>query len=205
MLKDQLHSGGQIKNSEILEHAEEKARLLQEQVDQLSLQKEELETMQGDMMSQKEDGERTIQNVLSSKDQEIDALSQKNSQLKEDMKEFKSTIEVQKKILEEIQKLKENPRSASNAPELDNLRLERDRLLDENAKLRSEMPMGGNAGEGGESGQNLVKYLRSKIYHFEKTVERLEKERSSLTVRATMAEEQLKVLQSHTQQSSVSY
>jgi len=40
--------------------------------------------------------------VLSSKDQEIDALSQKNSQLKEDMKEFKSTIEVQKKILEEI-------------------------------------------------------------------------------------------------------
>ena len=41
---------------------------------------------------------------------------------------------------------------------------------------------------------NLVRYLRSKIYHFERTVERLEKERSGLTVRATMAEEQLKVL-----------
>ena len=55
------------------------------------------------------------------------------------------------------------------------------------------------AGQGPASGKgddpSMVRYLRSKLYHFEKTVERLEKERSALTVRATMAEEQLKVLQ----------
>lgn len=67
----------------------------------------------------------------------------------------------------------------------DALREERDRLLDENAQMRVNGPKDGGA----DGASSTVRYLRSKIYHFEKTVERLEKERSQLTVRATMAEE----------------
>lgn len=80
----------------------------------------------------------------------------------------------------------------------DALRDERDRLLEENAKIRSGDSIDYSSPASGEKADaSLVRYLRSKIYHFEKTVERLERERSSLTVRATMAEEQLKVLQAH--------
>jgi len=78
----------------------------------------------------------------------------------------------------------------------DALREERDRLLDENAQMRVNGGSPGSAGKD-DGASSTVRYLRSKIYHFEKTVERLEKERSQLTVRATMAEEQLKVLQTH--------
>ena len=65
------------------------------------------------------------------------------------------------------------------------------------------------AGSGPSSGADkvdasVVQYLRQKIYHFEKTVQKLEKERSELQVRAVMAEEQLKVLQTHLQQQTLS-
>ena len=36
-----------------------------------------------------------------------------------------------------------------------------------------------------------------KLYHYEQTVDKLEKERASLQARATLAEEQLAVLQEH--------
>lgn len=42
-----------------------------------------------------------------------------------------------------------------------------------------------------------AKYLKNKIFHLEKTLAQLEKERSELSVRSTMAEEQLKNLQEH--------
>ena len=71
------------------------------------------------------------------------------------------------------------------------LREERDRLLDENAQMRvkgvNTSVTEPDSKEG--SASSTVRYLRSKIYHFEKTVERIEKERSQLTVRSTMAEE----------------
>lgn len=79
----------------------------------------------------------------------------------------------------------------------DSLREERDRLLDENAQMRVN---GGSVAAGDkvdDGASSTVRYLRSKvsddffsssnvfyliccyqIYHFEKTVERLEKERS---------------------------
>lgn len=68
-------------------------------------------------------------------------------------------------------------------------------MLEENARMRSGLDdslTGSTSNKDGDP--SMVRYLRSKIYHFERTVERLEKERSALTVRATMAEEQLKVL-----------
>jgi len=50
-----------------------------------------------------------------------------------------------------------------------------------------------------------VKYLKSKIFHLEKELGKIEKERSELSVRATMAEEQLKNLQEHLSTSAHSY
>lgn len=97
---------------------------------------------------------------------------------------------MQKQILDEIQKLKESPLKGVDTTDNDSLREERDRLLDENAQMRVNGGSVGVAGDKGDDGaSSTVRYLRSKIYHFEKTVERLEKERSQLTVRSTMAEE----------------
>lgn len=76
--------------------------------------------------------------------------------------------------------------------ELDRLRKERDALIDENKKLKALM----NEDSAGPSSGNM-KYLKNKIFHLEKTLAQLEKERSELSVRTTMAEEQLKNLQEH--------
>mmetsp|Transcript_1356 Transcript_1356/g.1426 ORF Transcript_1356/g.1426 Transcript_1356/m.1426 type:complete len:109 (-) Transcript_1356:91-417(-) len=46
---------------------------------------------------------------------------------------------------------------------------------------------------GGESGDII--YLKRKIYFLEKTLEQVEKERSELSMKCTMSEEQLKRLQ----------
>lgn len=58
----------------------------------------------------------------------------------------------------------------------------------------SAVPSSGNA-----------KYLKNKVFHLEKTLTQLEKERSELSVRATMAEEQLKNLQEHLTTNTHSY
>jgi len=76
---------------------------------------------------------------------------------------------------------------------IDDLREERDRLIEENMRLKSGDYDEEEQVEKTSHNPTLVKYLRSKIYHFERAVEKLEKERSMLSVRATMAEEQLKV------------
>ncbi len=72
------------------------------------------------------------------------------------------------------------------------LRRERDALAEENKKLKALM----NEDSAGPSSGN-TKYLKNKIFHLEKTLGQLEKERSELSVRATMAEEQLKNMQEH--------
>jgi len=61
-----------------------------------------------------------------------------------------------------------------------------------------------NEDSAGPSSGN-VKYLKNKIFHLEKTLNQLEKERSELSVRSTMAEEQLKNLQEHLGTSAHSY
>lgn len=73
-------------------------------------------------------------------------------------------------------------------------------MMEENRKLKalinedSAAPTSGNA-----------KYLKNKIFHLDKTLSQLEKERSELSVRATMAEEQLKNLQEHLTTNTHSY
>ena len=56
----------------------------------------------------------------------------------------------------------------------ESLREERDRLLDENTKMNIKT----SSAAPSKDDSSTVRYLRSKIFHFEKTVERLEKERS---------------------------
>ena len=72
------------------------------------------------------------------------------------------------------------------------MRRERDALVEENKKLKALM----NEDSAGPSSGN-AKYLKNKVFHLEKMLAQLEKERSELSVRATMAEEQLKNMQEH--------
>ena len=126
-----------------------------------------------------------MQNAMSAKEQEIALHKDQIRKLQDQLAENTSLHNV---MGDEIEKLKQNPLGTSDT---DSVRAERDRLLEEKA--------GGKAPASGDKGgdASAVKYLRSKLYHFEKTVERLERERSGLQVRATMAEEQLRVLQQH--------
>jgi len=43
----------------------------------------------------------------------------------------------------------------------------------------------------------MLKYLKSKVFHYEKAVEKLEKERSELSTRVVMGQEQLKATEQH--------
>lgn len=64
--------------------------------------------------------------------------------------------------------------------------------MEENRKLKSMINEDSAAPTSGNT-----KYLKNKIFHLEKTLGQLEKERSELSVRTTMAEEQLKNLSEH--------
>lgn len=50
-----------------------------------------------------------------------------------------------------------------------------------------------------------AKYLKNKVFHYEKILGQLEKERSELSVRATMAEAQLQNLTEHLTANTHSY
>ena len=80
------------------------------------------------------------------------------------------------------------------------MRRERDSLIEENRKLKALI----NEDSAGPTSGN-AKYLKNKIFHLDKTLAQLEKERSELSVRATMAEEQLKNLQEHLSTNTHSY
>jgi coiled-coil domain-containing protein 78 len=105
--------------------------------------------------------------------------------------------DVQERILQELSFLKQNP-EVINRPgtaqgyEVEKLRKEKDSLMEENRKLKSMINEDSAAPTSGNT-----KYLKNKIFHLEKTLGQLEKERSELSVRTTMAEEQLKNLSEH--------
>jgi hypothetical protein len=105
--------------------------------------------------------------------------------------------DVQERILQELSFLKQNP-EVINRPgtaqgfEVEKLRREKDSLMEENRKLKSMINEDSAAPTSGNT-----KYLKNKIFHLEKTLGQLEKERSELSVRTTMAEEQLKNLSEH--------
>jgi cell division protein FtsB len=134
---------------------------------------------------------------------EIERLKSKNRMLEENLRTTGNQAikegaqgDVQTKILRELEYLKGSNsslnRPGSSSEEVRKLRDERDYLANENRKLQqlvtedSAGPTSGN-----------VKYLKQKIFHLEKELVKLEKERSQLSVRLTMTDEQLKNLQEH--------
>lgn len=108
--------------------------------------------------------------------------------------------DIQERLLQEITYLKGNQKDILNRPgtssaELAQVRRERDALIEENKKLKTLMNE-----ESAGPGSGGTKYLKNKIFHLEKTLSQLEKERSELSVRATMAEEQVKQMQEYMSQ-----
>ena len=164
MLKEQLKKHGLIDNNQMLSLADEKNKLLQEQIDQ---QKGKIDKLDETRKRQNEiamDNKAKVETALNAKDQQIAAQKEQILQLK---------------------------------AEIDQIQEQRPPTPEPGVSTAIE--------DGGTSEQdkNMLAYQRSKLFHYEKTVERLEKERSSLQVRATMAEEQLKVLQQHLQQQTL--
>ena len=192
MLKGQIKESGLVDNEEMLNMAEEKVKLLQEQLDEQTEKLKELEEKDDQNDKEKGEAETERENELRAKEQENMALVAQLKKVEQELEEAKASMMLQREILDEVQKLKNGPLKGVDFEDNEQLKEERDRLLEENARMRSGLDESSTNPKDGDP--NVIRYLRSKIYHFERTVERLEKERSGLTVRATMAEEQLKVL-----------
>ena len=150
-------------------------------------------------------------------DQEIRTLQQQIVTIREGV--MKAGRDPRQQILTEIEFLKGNSRPTSSDTEV--LRKERNMLREENRKLHqdireyrvrgggseagsqgeveklrrkvTELEAGGNVGNSAGNSRNL----QQKIGYLEDVLKKLEKERSELSVRATMAEEQLKNMQEH--------
>ena len=138
---------------------------------------------------------------------EIDRLKFKNRNLESELRHAgdkvmnmsvgakSGEVDMQAKLLRELENLKGNPdilrRPGTASSEVVKLRKERDELLRENLKLQNYVGEDNSAGP--QSGN--AKYLKTKLFHLEKELGKIEKERSALSVRATMAEEQLRILQ----------
>lgn len=112
--------------------------------------------------------------------------------------------DMQSKILRELEYLKGNPdvlkKPGTASMEVEKLRKERDNLYKENLKLQNFI---GQESAGPQSGN--LKYMKTKIFHLEKELGKLEKERSEFMGRATNAEVQLKELSEHMSSSAHSY
>ena len=121
-----------------------------------------------------------------------------------------SEREIQKKILEEINNLKKNNNGqypGQNSPanmlpnnnelnqEIIRLKSEINRLSDENRQLKTTINDNALNDIQSTADLNNPKAMKMKINFLEKTIEQLEKERSELNMRCTMAEEQLKNFQ----------
>ena len=118
-----------------------------------------------------------------------------------------SEKEIQKKILEEINKLKNGPSAATAAPqvvmkmsandmkEMERLKSENAKLTEENKRLKTLINENAVNDIKDTSDSDNPKALRMKINFLEKSIEQIEKERSELNLRCTMAEEQLKNFQ----------
>jgi hypothetical protein len=139
---------------------------------------------------------------------------------------------LQRKIMTEIDYLKTSSRPGSSTnPDAEAVRRERNSLKEENRKLLQEIrdvKQRGGAGPGGlggneralqeevdrlnkklkestQGGGSNPRSLQQKISYLEEVLRKLERERSELSVRATMAEEQLKNLQEHMNNSIQNY
>ena len=121
-----------------------------------------------------------------------------------------SEKEIQKKILEEINNLKKNnngqfpgqtsptsmlPNNNELNQEISRLKGEINRLSEENKQLKTTINDTALSDIQSTADLNNPKAMKMKINFLEKTIEQLEKERSELNMRCTMAEEQLKNFQ----------
>ena len=121
-----------------------------------------------------------------------------------------SEREIQKKILEEINNLKKNnnglfpgqqpptsliPNNNELNQEISRLKDEINRLTEENRSLKTTINDTALSDIQSTADLNNPKAMKIKINFLEKTIEQLEKERSELNMRCTMAEEQLKSFQ----------
>ena len=120
-----------------------------------------------------------------------------------------SEREIQKKILEEINNLKKNnngqfpgqaptniiPSNNELNQEILRLKNEINRLTEENRSLKTTINDTALSDIQSTADLNNPKAMKIKINFLEKTIEQLEKERSELNMRCTMAEEQLKSFQ----------
>ena len=121
-----------------------------------------------------------------------------------------SEREIQKKILEEINNLKKNnngqfpgqispssmlPNNNELNQEINRLKNEINRLTEENRQLKTTINDTALSDIQSTADLNNPKAMKMKINFLEKTIEQLEKERSELNMRCTMAEEQLKNFQ----------
>ena len=118
-----------------------------------------------------------------------------------------SEREIQKKILEEISKLKNTPQggivdnnnnniiNSQQIQELNKLRSDNMKLNEENKRLKTIINDNTVNDIQKTNEPDNPKAMKMKINFLEKTIEQLEKERSELNMRCTMAEEQLKNFQ----------
>ncbi|KRX05294.1 P-loop containing nucleoside triphosphate hydrolase [Pseudocohnilembus persalinus] len=142
-----------------------------------------------------------------------------------------SSVDIQSRLMNEIQTLKGEPdilrRPGSSTANAEQLRRERNDLQEENRRLINmlkdnkkwdiyllqrdnerllktvkEIENGGPVGPTSGGGDHQ---LRQKISYYEKTIKQMEKERSELMVRATMAEEQLNSMQEHLSKTTLDY
>jgi predicted RNase H-like nuclease (RuvC/YqgF family) len=107
-----------------------------------------------------------VENVGAGNRQETNAMAEKISKLKEDLARSEETTEVLRQILVEIRRLKMSPLRNLTGDSIDDLREERDRLIEENMKLKT-----GDYDDSGDKNteqynSTLVKYLRSKVRLF---------------------------------------
>ena len=118
-----------------------------------------------------------------------------------------SEREIQKKILEEISKLKNTPQggivdnnnnniiNSQQIQELNKLRSDNMKLNEENKRLKTIINENTVNDIQKTNEPDNPKAMKMKINFLEKTIEQLEKERCELNMRCTMAEEQLKNFQ----------
>ena len=81
--------------------------------------------------------------------------------MEKELEYAKENAALQKQILQELQRLQESPLKGFDPMNNDALREERDRLLDENAKMRVAAPDKNKNNEA--SNATATKYLRSKV------------------------------------------
>ena len=70
---------------------------------------------------------------------------------------------------------------------------ERDKLLEEVRSLKLTVANGGQGDQ--QDSDSDVRYLRSKVFHYEKLVTTLEQDKNSLSVKYTMASEHMKLME----------